>query len=41
VAELRDKLRRLRDAGYTHFTTHIRHGQPDMVADWAEVAAGV
>ena len=41
VAELRDKLRRLRDAGYTHFTTHIRHGQPDMVADWAEVVAGV
>jgi 5,10-methylenetetrahydromethanopterin reductase len=39
--ELRDKLRSLRAAGYSHFTTHIRHGQPEMVTDWAEVAAGV
>jgi 5,10-methylenetetrahydromethanopterin reductase len=41
AAELRDKLRALRDAGYTHFTTHIRHGQPEMVTDWAEVVSGV
>jgi len=41
VAELRDKLRALREAGYTHFTTHIRYGQPEMVDDWAEMVAGV
>jgi hypothetical protein len=41
AAELRDKLRALRDAGFTHFTTHVRYGQPEMVDDWAEVAAAV
>jgi 5,10-methylenetetrahydromethanopterin reductase len=41
VAELRDKLRALRDAGFTHFTTHVRYGQPEMVEDWAEVVSGV
>ena len=30
----------LRDAGFTHFTTHMRYGQPEMVTDWAEVVAG-
>jgi hypothetical protein len=38
---LQDRLRALRDAGYTHFSIHIRHGHPRMLEDWAEVFAGV
>ena len=41
VDDLRGKLRELRDAGFTHFTTHIRYGQPEMVEDWVEVVSGV
>lgn len=39
--ELRDRLRALRAEGLTQFTTHVRYGHPDMVADWADVFAGV
>jgi 5,10-methylenetetrahydromethanopterin reductase len=40
-AELVDKLRVLKAAGFTHFTTHVRHGHPEMAADWADVVAAV
>ena len=40
-ADLRDKLRGLREAGFTHFTTPMRYGHPEMVEDWAAVVAGV
>jgi 5,10-methylenetetrahydromethanopterin reductase len=39
--ELRDKIRELRAAGYTHLSVHIRHGHPEMLEDWADVFAGV
>ncbi|MBM3486753.1 MAG: LLM class flavin-dependent oxidoreductase [Alphaproteobacteria bacterium] len=41
VEELRVKIRRLRDAGYTQFSAHIRFRQPAMLDDWAEVVKGV
>ncbi|MGE0745792.1 MAG: LLM class flavin-dependent oxidoreductase [Rhodospirillales bacterium] len=41
VDELRAKIRRLRDAGYTQFCPHVRYGQPEMLDDWAEVVKGV
>ncbi len=41
TSELRDKIRALRAAGYTHLSVHIRHGHPDMLEDWAAVFAGV
>jgi 5,10-methylenetetrahydromethanopterin reductase len=34
---LRDRIRELGDAGYTHFSIHIRHGHPEMLEDWADV----
>lgn len=40
-AELRDRIRALRDAGYNHLAVHIRHGQPQMLEDWADVFATV
>ncbi len=40
-AELRDRIRALRDAGYNHLAVHIRHGQPQMLEDWADVFAMV
>ncbi len=39
--ELRERLRALRAAGLTQFATHVRYGQPEMVADWAEIFSGV
>jgi 5,10-methylenetetrahydromethanopterin reductase len=39
--ELQERIRALRAAGYTHFSIHIRHGQPQMLDEWAEVLAGV
>jgi 5,10-methylenetetrahydromethanopterin reductase len=39
--ELRDRLRELGAAGYTHFAVHIRHGHPGMLEDWADVFATV
>jgi 5,10-methylenetetrahydromethanopterin reductase len=41
VPEVRDKIRALRDAGYTQFSTHVRFGQPTMLDDWAGVVEGV
>ena len=41
VSELRDRIRELRAAGYTHFSIHIRHGHPEMLEEWADVFAGV
>jgi hypothetical protein len=39
--ELRERLRELGRAGYTHFAIHIRHGHPEMLEEWADVFAGV
>ena len=39
--ELRERLRELRSAGYTHFAVNIRHGHPQMLEEWAEVFATV
>ncbi|MFM9882961.1 MAG: LLM class flavin-dependent oxidoreductase [Burkholderiales bacterium] len=39
--ELRDRIRALRDAGYNHLAVHIRHGQPQMLEEWADVFAMV
>jgi 5,10-methylenetetrahydromethanopterin reductase len=41
VPEVREKIRGLRDAGYTQFSTHVRYGQPSMLDDWAEVISGL
>lgn len=38
---LRDKLRALRDAGFSHFSITIRHGHPEMLEEWIEVFEGV
>jgi 5,10-methylenetetrahydromethanopterin reductase len=38
---LRDRIRELREAGYNHFSIHIRHGHPEMLEEWAEVFEGV
>jgi 5,10-methylenetetrahydromethanopterin reductase len=37
TAELRDRLRELRDAGHNHFAIRIAHGQPEMLEEWADV----
>jgi 5,10-methylenetetrahydromethanopterin reductase len=39
--ELRERLRALRDAGYTHFSITIRQGHPGMLEEWADVFASV
>ena len=39
--ELRERIRELGTAGYTHFAIHIRHGHPEMLEEWADVFAGV
>ena len=39
--ELHERLRALRDAGYDHFSIHIRHGHPEMLEEWADVLEGV
>ena len=41
ASELRERIRELGAAGYTHFAIHVRHGHPEMLEDWAEVFAGV
>jgi len=38
---LRERLRELQGAGYTHFSIHIRHGHPEMLEEWADAIAGV
>jgi 5,10-methylenetetrahydromethanopterin reductase len=40
-AELRERLRALGEAGYTHFSINIRHGHPEMLEEWADVFEGV
>jgi hypothetical protein len=41
VADLRDRIRALRDAGFRQFTTHVRFGQEQMLEEWSDVFAGV
>jgi alkanesulfonate monooxygenase SsuD/methylene tetrahydromethanopterin reductase-like flavin-dependent oxidoreductase (luciferase family) len=40
-AELRERLRELGRMGYTHCAIGIRHGQPQMLEEWADVFEGV
>jgi hypothetical protein len=40
-SELRERIRELGAAGYTHLSVHIRHGHPEMLEEWAEVFEGV
>jgi 5,10-methylenetetrahydromethanopterin reductase len=40
-AELRERIRELGAAGYTHFAVSIRHGHPEMLEEWADVFQGV
>jgi 5,10-methylenetetrahydromethanopterin reductase len=39
--ELRERLRALTRAGFTHFSINIRLGHPEMLEEWAELFAGV
>jgi len=39
--ELRERLRALRDAGFTHFSITIRHGHPEMLEEWVDLFGGV
>ncbi|MAM68453.1 MAG: hypothetical protein CMM12_06820 [Rhodospirillaceae bacterium] len=39
--EVQDKIRALKDMGYTLFTTHVRTVLPEMVEKWADVIEGV
>jgi 5,10-methylenetetrahydromethanopterin reductase len=41
VAELRERMRRLRDAGYDEVVVQITPGHDTMVEDWARVFEGV
>lgn len=41
AAELRERIRELRDAGFSQFSAHIRHDQPQMVEEWADLLATV
>ena len=41
LAELRERIRALRDAGYRQWTIQIVEGQEDAIDDWAELVAGV
>jgi 5,10-methylenetetrahydromethanopterin reductase len=40
-ADLQERIRELRAAGFTHFAVHIRHGHPEMLEEWADVLEGV
>jgi 5,10-methylenetetrahydromethanopterin reductase len=40
-AELQDRLRTLRDAGFHHVSVQIRHNIPEMVEEWWDVFKGV
>jgi 5,10-methylenetetrahydromethanopterin reductase len=39
--ELRERLRGLREAGFTQISIQIRNSQPQMLEEWAELFAGV
>jgi 5,10-methylenetetrahydromethanopterin reductase len=41
ASELRERLRALARAGFSHFSITIRHGHPEMLEEWAELFAGV
>ena len=41
AAELRERVRGFRDAGFRQFSAHIRHGHPEMVEEWADLLATV
>jgi hypothetical protein len=36
---LLDRIRELRDAGYSQFSPHVRYGQDQMIEEWAELIA--
>jgi 5,10-methylenetetrahydromethanopterin reductase len=36
-----DRVRGLRDAGYSQFSPHVRYGQDQMIEEWAELLAKV
>ena len=40
-ADLRERLRSLRDGGYNHFSITIRNGHPQMLEEWIDVFEGV
>jgi len=40
-AEMRERLRGLRDAGCTELSVQIRHGHPQMLEEWADLFAAV
>jgi 5,10-methylenetetrahydromethanopterin reductase len=40
-AELRERLRALKAAGFTHFSITIRQGHPEMLEEWMELFSGV
>ncbi|MBF6568956.1 MAG: LLM class flavin-dependent oxidoreductase [Candidatus Binataceae bacterium] len=40
-ADLQDRLRGLREAGCTQVSVQIRHGQPQMLEEWADLFASV
>jgi 5,10-methylenetetrahydromethanopterin reductase len=41
ASELRERLRALARACFSHFSITIRHGHPEMLEEWAELFAGV
>ena len=40
-SQLIDRVRGLRDAGFSQFSPHVRYGQPQMVEEWADLLAKV
>jgi len=38
---LRERIRALRESGYSQVSFHIRYGQDDAIEEWAELAASV
>ncbi|MCC6473492.1 MAG: hypothetical protein IT514_07075 [Burkholderiales bacterium] len=40
-AELRERLRSLRDAGYSHVAFDSGYGHPDVLEEWIEVIEGL
>ena len=39
--ELRERIRALGAAGFSHLGIMIRHGHPEMLEEWAELLNGV
>ena len=40
-SELRERVRALGAAGFSHLGIMIRHGHPEMLEEWAELLNGV